>query len=323
MSSRHDPAYKDSEEKRDAEAEAYLKQLAAKKEAKNKEARGARTAAAAAAKRVPKPSEDRTVIAEKYLKVMEKQALDKHAPAAKRQDRNALAERYLEEMKKKSAGKAAPKGSRHNRRYLESEHARDKQAAIDMALLRKDQALVDKGGKVEKVRLTKAAVRGVDKLKKERQQLTRPHTDRTKVAQQDLAKIKPLLHKFIKTHVGDFFHAAKIPKALLKPAREHLTTKAERDLKQLQHLEKHPSRRQAADRNVQALLDLKKLEAKTGKVPTATVGSGKQRLDVDALAQKDLQMLPKVAKPADMAAAATPPAKVAKPAAKAAPATAK
>ena len=323
MSSRHDPAYKDSEEKRDAEAEAYLKQLAAKKEAKNKAAGDSRTAAAAAAKRAARAREDRTAIAEKYLKVMEQQALDKHAPPAKRQDRNALAQRYLEEMKKHKAGKAAPKGSRHNRRYIESEHARDKQAAVDMALLRKDQALVDKGGKVEKVSLTKAAVRGVDKLKKERQELTRPHTDRTKVAQEDLAKMRPLLHKFIKTHVGNFFHAAKIPKALLKPAKEHLTSKAERDLKQLQHLEKHPSPRQAADRNLQALVDLKRLEAKTGKVPTATVGSGKQRPDVDALAQKDLDMLPKIAKPAAAAAAAAPAKLAAAPATKAAPATAK
>jgi len=275
MSSRHDPAFVDAEEKRDAQAEAYLNKLMAAKQGKSK------VGGKAAGRLVPvvRREQDRTALAEKYLKVMEKQALDKHVPAAKAQDRNVEAAKYLQELHKKTAeaNKAVPKGSRHNVRYVDAEHARDEQAAVDMALLRKDQALVNKGGHVEKVRLSKAAVRGKDKLKELRRAPSRKASHRTHQAQEDLQALKPVLHKFMKTHVGKIFHASK----------------AEEDLKQIQQLEEHPNTHRAqGDRNMEALVDLKKLEAKIGTVPKTRVGAASRRINVDALAQKDLKSLP-------------------------------
>jgi len=291
MSSRHDPAYVDAEEKRDAQAEAYLNKLVAAKEAQSK-------AAGKPAHLVPalRRQQDRTALAEKYLKVMEKQALDKRVPAAKAQDRNVEAEKYLEELHKKKAevSKAAPEGSRHNARYVDAEHARDEQAALDMALLKKDQALVKKGGHVEKVQLSKAVVRGEDRLKEERRAPTRKPSHRTQEAHKDMHALKPLLHKFIKTHLGKFFHTDKVPKSVLKSTKLHLS-RADKDLKQLKQLEKHPhTNRAQGDRNVEALVDLKKLEAKTGRVPKTLVGAAaaSRRIDADALAQEDLKSLP-------------------------------
>ena len=137
ISSRHDPAYLDSEQKRDAEAEEYLKQLAAKEAKKRAARRAAAKLPAGGHTHVQRRHQDRTALAEKYLKIMEKQALDKQTPAAKAQDRNLMAEKYLRELRsKKRGGRAsAPQGSRHNAAYLKGEHARDKQAALDMALL--------------------------------------------------------------------------------------------------------------------------------------------------------------------------------------------
>jgi len=301
ISSRHDPAYVHSEQSRDQQAAGMLKKLQDLKKAKL-----AKKLALHPVVEARKPRENRNTIAEKYLKVMENQALKKPVSRKKALDRSVLAQKYLQQLKKISPTmrkkKNAPKGSRHNAKYVNDEHSRDSQAATDMALLKHDQALVQKGNTVEKVKLSKTIVKGPDTLQKEREALTRPKTDRTKIANLDLKKIRPLMHTFKKTHVGKYFHDTTVPKNMLAPKKLHLATKAQVDLHELQHLEKHPTRHTAAsDRNLVALVDLKKLEAKTGQTALPRVRVVKP-LSADALAAKDLKSLGPL--PADEAAKA-------------------
>jgi len=284
ISSRHDPTYVHSEESRDQQAADMLKKLQVLKRAKL-----AKTLAVHPTL-VAQPHADRNAIAAKYLRVMEKEALKKHVSLAKAQDRSVLAQKYLQQLKKISgtAHKNAPKGSRHNAKYVNAEHSRDTQAAQDMALLKKDQAIVKTGNKVEKVKLSKTVVSGPDTLDKERAALTRPKTDRTLIANQDLKKIRPLMHKFRNAHVGKYLHATSGP---ANAKKLHLTTKAQADLAQLQHLEKHPTRHTAGtDRNVVALVDLKKLEAHSGTTSLPQLRPVKPE-SADALAAKDLKTL--------------------------------
>lgn len=226
MSSRHDPAYVHAEADRDAEAQAYLKKLdtikRAKLAAKEKVEKGTSVA--------PTHREDRNEIAEKYLKIMEQEKLHPHVTVQKAQDRTALAQKYLLELRKSAKGKQAPRTSKRNPKYLREEATRDTQAQLDMKLLKKREALVRKGSKVEKVKLSKAIVQGPDTLEKERQALTRPKTDRTAIANKDLKRLKPKLVSFKHDHVGSYFHDTKVPKAILKPPKLHLNTKAQRDL---------------------------------------------------------------------------------------------
>ena len=91
ISSRHDPAYVHAEKDRDAQAQAYLKKLQAIEQAKAAK----RAAAHKVAAPVEHRQEDRNAIAEKYLKIMEKQALKPNVSKAKKDDRNVLAQKVL------------------------------------------------------------------------------------------------------------------------------------------------------------------------------------------------------------------------------------
>jgi hypothetical protein len=64
-----------------------------------------------------------------------------------------------------------------------------------MKLLKKREAVVRKGTKLEKVKLSKAIVKGVDTLRKEREALTRPKSDQTAIANKDLKKLSPVLQR--------------------------------------------------------------------------------------------------------------------------------
>ena len=134
MSSRHDPSYVHAEDERDAEAQLYLKKLQHAKEAAL--AKKAHTIVKVAPR---KREQDRNEIAEKYLAIMEKQALKKHVTKKQAEDRTLLAQKYLAELKKVAAKphSNAVKGSRHSPAYVHAEQARDKQAAVDMELLKK------------------------------------------------------------------------------------------------------------------------------------------------------------------------------------------
>jgi hypothetical protein len=64
-----------------------------------------------------------------------------------------------------------------------------------MKLLKRREAVVRAGTTLEKVKLSKAIVQGVDTLRKEREALTRPKTDRTAIANKDLKKLSPVLQR--------------------------------------------------------------------------------------------------------------------------------
>lgn len=257
--SRKNPVYVRAEQKRDAQADADFKKLEVIRQAKELQRKHAREE-----KLRQDAGEKRSEEAEKYLKVMEKPVVPK--ASEKRVDRNELAAKYLDQLiqAKKTEEpliqkKKMQKLSRARVR-AEYEEKETLKAERDMKLLKKGVAIVKQGNTIEKVKLSPVIVKGVNVIEQEKKALSRSkvaRTDRDALAQKYLKQLKPHV-----VSVGTPFHALPAPRKILKAKRDHLESKAQRYLKQLDAKQHRMVRTHHADRNALAAKYLHSLKAK-------------------------------------------------------------
>jgi len=250
--SRKNPLYVRAEHQRDSEADADFKKLELIHEAK--EARKKKV------KKHEHTGQDRTAVANTYLKVMEKPVVPKIVRT--RSDRNEIAAKYLHQLvKEKPTLRHRSKAARlaaHAETKRAYEKAETSKANRDMQLLKKGVAVMKRGDRIEKVKLSPTIVKGVNVVKQEKKALTRPRgPDRNELAQKYLKQLKA------NPRVGSPFHSYVVPQKLLAHERSHLNSKAAKYLKQLNAAHTPVKPETHANRNKLAQRDLTNLH--TGK----------------------------------------------------------